>query len=71
MTPKQAYIHSRDVVKERWAEGENIIKNDPRWSYSYARNVIKGKLPENMHNAMLCHGNHPIYNRLTKKEILK
>ena len=44
MTPKQAYIHARDVIKERWLE--DIIKNDP-WSAShYALYVIKGRWVE-------------------------
>ena len=41
MTPKEAY---RKCIKEkkRTPELENIIANDPEWSYCYAYYVIKG-----------------------------
>ena len=29
MTPKQAYYHALNIVKERWLEAEDIIKTDP------------------------------------------
>ena len=41
MTPKQAYYHALNIVKERWLEAEDIIKTDPYYAYWYARNIIK------------------------------
>jgi hypothetical protein len=50
-----AYFYARDVIQGRWIEAENIISTNSYCTYLYAKNVIKGKLPENMHNAMLIH----------------
>ena len=38
---------------KRLPELEDIIMNDSCFSYRYAVNVIKGKLPDKMHNMMI------------------
>ena len=43
---EQAYYYARNVIKGRWPEGEEVIKNDPIWAYYYARDVIKGRWAE-------------------------
>jgi len=45
-----------DYVKElgiRWPEYENKIRNKPKRIYEYAMYVIKGKLPDELHNRMM------------------
>jgi len=57
-SPFYAYAYAMDVIKGRWIEAENIIATC--WVpasyglYLYAKNVIKGKLPTELHNRMLC-----------------
>ena len=51
--PVSAFLYARYVIKDRWIEGENEMKNDPCSAYLYARDIIHGKLPEDMHNAMI------------------
>jgi len=41
------------LVKSLKPELEDIIMTDERYSYFYASDIIKGKLPEKMHNMML------------------
>ena len=53
-----AYFYARDIIKGRWIEAEQYIINDSYLTYCYATNVIKGKLPELMHNAMLIHADY-------------
>jgi hypothetical protein len=53
--PEWAFHYSHNIIKDRWGEAEQYIINDSYLTYCYAINVIKGKLPENMHNAMLIH----------------
>jgi len=48
-----AYLYSKNVIKDRWIEAEDIIMKDLDSSYRYAKYVIKGKLPNKMHNTML------------------
>jgi hypothetical protein len=43
------------VMRSRWIEAEDIISTNSQYSYLYAYYIIKGKLPENMHNMMLLH----------------
>ena len=52
MTPYQAYLEAYDAGK-RLPELEDIILTDPNISFQYAADIIKGKLPEKMHNMML------------------
>ena len=53
--PHYAYLYARLIIKDRWIEAEPYIIIDSRYAYRYAKYVINGKLPENMHNAMLIH----------------
>ena len=55
MTPYEAYFICKGKINKKL---EPYFIKDPYWAYLYARNVIKEKLPENMHNAMLIHANH-------------
>jgi len=48
-----SYHYSKDVIKGRWIEGEDIISSLSRTNYYYAIHVIEGKLPEKMHNMMI------------------
>ena len=41
-----AYYYARDVLKERWPEGEAVIAADGLWAYAYAKDVINGRFPE-------------------------
>ena len=43
------------VFTGRWLEGENVIATNSECAFYYAKNIIKGKLPELMHNMMLLH----------------
>ena len=38
-----AYWYIQNVVKDRWINGEEIIKKKPRWVYHYARWIIGGR----------------------------
>ena len=55
MTPYEAYCKAHDAGK-RLPELENIIMTSSYVSQLYAKWVIKGKLPEKMHNMMILHG---------------
>ena len=46
MTPEEAFRYAHDVIKDRWPEGEEIIKKDPECAYFYALNVIQDRWPE-------------------------
>jgi hypothetical protein len=51
--PYYALSYAEKVMRSRWTEAEDIISTNSQYSYLYAYYIIKGKLPENMHNAML------------------
>jgi len=51
--PEYAFYYANYVIKSRWLEAENIIATSSLYAYLYALDVVKDKLPENMHNAML------------------
>ena len=51
--PFFAYLYSKNIIKDRWIEAEDIIMKDLDSSSRYAQYVIKGKLPNKMHNTML------------------
>jgi hypothetical protein len=53
--PIYAYNYAENVMRSRWIEAEDIIATNSGYAYFYAKYVTKGKLPENMHNAMLFH----------------
>ena len=46
MTPKEAYIHARDIIGGRFPEGEPAIATDTEYAYRYARYIIDGRWPE-------------------------
>jgi hypothetical protein len=54
------------VIKGRWEEAEEFIIRSPYFMNLYARNIIKGKLPDNLHNAMLVFGMIKTEERLVK-----
>jgi hypothetical protein len=54
-SPLYASAYARDLIQGRWIEAENIISTNSQHAYFYVKYVIKGKLPENMHNAMILH----------------
>jgi hypothetical protein len=43
--PKLAYEHAKKLGR-RFPEGEAVIAKDAKWSYWYAREIIKGRFPE-------------------------
>jgi len=51
--------YARDIIKGRWIEAEDFIMNNharpPYYCYFYAVDIIKGKLPQKMHNMMILH----------------
>lgn len=57
---RDAYRYARDIIQGRWIEAEDTIAASPYYAHLYATNVIRGKLPELMHNQMIAHGiNNP------------
>jgi len=54
MKPHEALIVALKTYS-RTSEIEDIIMITPNTAYHYARHVIKGKLPDKMHNMMLLH----------------
>lgn len=52
---KFSWLYAANLIQGRWIEAEDVISTDPFFAYYYAQDIIKGKLPENMHNAMLLH----------------
>ena len=50
-----SYMYTRNVIQDRWIEAEDIIMKSSGRCFNYAKYVIKGKLPEKMHNMMLLH----------------
>ena len=55
------------VVHGRWEEYERAIIDDPHDCYEYARCIIKGRLPEHMHTAMVMHSFSQPDNKWVKK----
>jgi hypothetical protein len=41
------------LIKNRFPKGEKTIIGDTEFSYHYAKDIMNGRLPENMHNAMI------------------
>ena len=49
-----SYKYSKYVLKNRFILGEkNSLDQNSEYMYYYAKNIIKGKLPEELHNKML------------------
>ncbi len=44
--PKHAYWYARNILKNKWKEAEEYIKNHPYWAYRYAKDVINGRFLE-------------------------
>lgn len=44
--PRLAGLYAHYVLKKRWPEAEDLIRQDPWQAYHYARDVIKGRWPE-------------------------
>jgi hypothetical protein len=40
-----SYMYARDVVKNRFEEGEKEISTASNWSFGYAKNIIKAPFP--------------------------
>ena len=62
-----AYKYARYFLKNRFELGEEEIGNSIEYSYYYAVNVIKNKLPDKMHNKMLGHALEQPENEFIKK----
>jgi hypothetical protein len=45
--------YARDVVKGRWEAGENVIAACTYSMLRYADEVLKGRLPDHLHNRMM------------------
>lgn len=54
--PLFTFLYIREIIKERWKEAEETLINSVACLYGYAVDVIKGKLPENLHNFMILRG---------------
>ena len=48
--------YARDVAKDRWEEAEDELAMSPRHLYGYAKEAMKGRLPEGLHEKMVKHG---------------
>lgn len=48
-----SYNYAEAVINKRFELGEPAISEDFYFAYKYAKFVIKGKLPEQMHNQMI------------------
>jgi hypothetical protein len=54
MTPQEAIYKAWDSRK-RLPELEDIIMTCSMYCYFYSQDIIKGKLPDKMHNMMILH----------------
>lgn len=51
--PKFCVLYSKNILKSRFLVAEKVIASDPVAAYLYAKHVIDGPLPEEMHNQLL------------------
>ena len=51
-----SYLYAVNIIKKRFILGETAISQDSYICWSYSAFVVKGKLPEFMHNTMICYG---------------
>ena len=51
--PESAYYYAKEIIQGRWEEAEEVFFKDIFYVFLYAKDVIKNKLPEIMHNKML------------------
>jgi len=56
MTPQEAYYKAYNLGL-RIPKLEPIISKDVFYSYLYAKDIIKGRLPDFMHNQMILENN--------------
>jgi hypothetical protein len=50
---KWSVAYARDVIKGRWEEAEKYISKNDKYLSQYGIEVIKGKLPDVLHNKMI------------------
>jgi len=55
MKPYAAYCKAKNAKKRLPEELEDIIMTNVGYTCLYSVNIIKGKLPEKMHNMMILH----------------
>lgn len=51
--PRIAVMYAAEILNKRWFDAEIYIVNSSRDMLEYAKNPIKGKLPERLHNQMI------------------
>jgi len=49
-----SYWYGKYVIRRNWTE--ELAMKCPCWLYTYAKDVIKGRLPSTMHNKMIVFG---------------
>lgn len=42
---ENAVVYAASVLRDRWPEGEDIVRRDSEWAYMYARDVVEGPWP--------------------------
>jgi hypothetical protein len=50
---EQAILYAAEVIKEPWPEFEALLSGHPNWMNDYARDVLRGRLPETLHTEMV------------------
>ena len=48
-----AHHYALNVIQDRWVEAEDVIVTDVMFTFCYAFAIIKGKLPDRMHEMMI------------------
>jgi len=63
-----AEVYSQSFEKSSWVNwtDEELVRN-PCWLFMYAQQVMKGKLPENLHSAMIMHSFSSPENKYVKR----
>lgn len=51
--PKLCVLYSLRILKGRWHDAESVISSNDEASYLYSKYVIRGILPEKMHNEIV------------------
>jgi len=49
-----SYLYARNVLRGNWTP--ELAAMCPAWLYTYAKDVVKGRLPSTMHNKMIVFG---------------
>lgn len=47
--------YCEEIIKDRWPEAEEILIKNPIALSEYGMDIIEDRLPENLHNTMLCY----------------